>query len=146
VTGKKPIHDANPAQSEPVDSRGGVPLRIALADDDPESLELLQAILRRPDTQILTATSGAELVLLLADRGPFHLLITDIDMPWAEGIDIVRAARASRVDIPVLFVSGLARPGLASIVANLGHAKLVEKPVGAEVLRRAVAELLAEAS
>jgi two-component system cell cycle response regulator CpdR len=122
------------------------PLRIALADDDLESLELMLAILRRPDIVILTATSGAELVVLLAEHGPFHLVITDIDMPWAEGLDVVRAARASQFDVPVLFISGLARPGLAASVAKVGRARLLPKPISASGLRNAVTDLLAEAS
>jgi CheY-like chemotaxis protein len=121
-------------------------LRIAIADDDPDTLEMMRDMLRRPSVEILTAQSGAELVLLLTGRGRFDLIVTDIDMPWAEGLAVVRAARASEVEIPVLFVSGLARPDLATSIASLGNARLLRKPVSAAALRSAVAEMLGGAA
>jgi FixJ family two-component response regulator len=67
-------------------------------------------------------------------------------MPWAEGLAVIRSARASQVQVPVLFVSGLACPDLAVRVAGLGNARLLRKPLSAEVLRRTVAEMLGGAA
>jgi CheY-like chemotaxis protein len=117
-------------------------LRIAIADDDPESLALMGAILRQPTTEIHTAENGAELVVLLSTKGPFDLVVTDVDMPWAEGLAVIRSARVSHVKMPVLFVSGLARPDLTETIADLGNARLLAKPISVAALRQAVADLL----
>jgi CheY-like chemotaxis protein len=116
--------------------------RVAIADDDPEALELLGEILSGPTIEVCKATSGAELVVLLADQGPFDLIVTDIDMPWMEGLAVIRSARAAEIQSPVLFVSGLSRPDLPAMVERLGNAKLLRKPIAVSTLRKTVSEML----
>jgi len=116
--------------------------KIAIADDDPETLDLLGDILSCPTTVIYKAASGSELVMLIAQQGPFDLIVTDVDMPWLNGIDAIRSARGSEVQSPVLVISGLSRPGLADEVERLGNARLLRKPICVSALRKAVSELL----
>lgn len=117
-------------------------VRVAIADDDPEALELWGQILRHPAIEICTAASGAELVVLLAEQGPFDLIVTDIDMPWMEGLAVIRSARAAEIEAPVLFISGLSRPDLKSAVERLGNARLLRKPIAVSTLRATVQEML----
>jgi len=117
--------------------------RIAIADDDPDSLELLRLALRSPKTEISEAADGAELVQLLGEDGPFDLIVTDIHMPWMEGLQVLRAARAAEVKTPVLVITGMARPDLQAKVDGIGNAKLLHKPFGIAELREAVADLMA---
>lgn len=126
----------------PANDNRGIP-RVVIADDDPDALDLLDEALHPLGIQVQRAASGAELVLLLAGHGPFDLVVTDIDMPWTEGLGVIRSARAAEVETPVLFVSGLARPDLDASVAQLGNARIVRKPVDIAALRQAVRELLA---
>ena len=121
-------------------------VRVAIADDDPEALELLGEILSGPFIEIHKAASGAELVVLLADQGPFGLVVTDIDMPWMEGVAVIRAARAAEIKVPVLFVSGISRPDLLATIERLGNAKLLRKPISPSTLRETVSEMLAGVS
>lgn len=118
--------------------------RIAIADDDPDSLELLRLALAGPTTEIREATNGAELVQLLGDDGPFDLVVTDVHMPWMEGIQVLRAVRSAQLNTPVLVITGLARAGLQEKVDRLGNARLLHKPFGIAELRQAVAALLAK--
>jgi CheY-like chemotaxis protein len=120
--------------------------RVAIADDDPETLELLNEMLSSPGMEIRQATSGAELVVLLAEQGPFDLIITDIDMPWMEGLSVIRSARAAEIEAPVLFVSGLSQADLPATVERLGNARLLRKPIAVATLRRNVSEMLGGAS
>lgn len=116
--------------------------RVAIADDDPEALDLLSAILGGPAIEICKAASGGELVVLLAEQGPFDLIVTDIDMPWMDGLAVIQSARAAEIHAPVLFISGLSRPDLPAIVERLGNATLVRKPISVKALRKAVGEIL----
>jgi DNA-binding response OmpR family regulator len=117
-------------------------VRVAIADDDPEALDLLGQILHHPAIEICTAASGAELVVLLAEQGPFDLIVTDIDMPWMEGLAVIRSARAADIEAPVLFISGLSRPDLKSAVEHLGNARILRKPIAVSALRATVQEML----
>jgi CheY-like chemotaxis protein len=123
-------------------SNKGSSFRVAIADDDPDSRELLRHILHGPDTELLEAVNGAALVQLLAEQAPFDLIVTDVDMPWMEGLQALRSARAADIHTPAVVITGLAGPGLEAAVARLGVTTLLRKPFGAVELREAVASLL----
>ena len=128
---------ARAAQEHPTVSR------IVIADDDPDSLELLRLALGGPQIEICEAANGADLVDLLAESGPFDLIVTDVLMPWMEGLQVLLSARAAEIHTPVLVISGLTRPDLQTKVDRLGNAKLLRKPFGIPELRAAVADLVA---
>jgi len=111
--------------------------KVVIADDDPETLDLLGDILSSPTIAIYKAASGSELVILIAEQGPFNLIVTDVDMPWMNGIDAIRSARGSEVQSPVLVISGISRPDLADEVDRLGNALcFAKKPSAPPVFRR----------
>jgi DNA-binding response OmpR family regulator len=116
--------------------------RIAIADDDPDSLALLHVALASPTTEICEATNGVELVQLLLADEPFDLVVTDVLMPWLEGLQVLRSARVAEYTTPVLLITGLTRPDLQATVDGLGNAKLLRKPFGISELRSAVFELV----
>jgi CheY-like chemotaxis protein len=120
--------------------------RVVIADDDPETLDLLIEVLHGPVIEIRKAVSGAELVDLLAEHGPFDLIVTDVDMPWLNGLAVVRAARAAEIQSPVLFISGDSRPDLVAAIECLGNSRLLRKPVVVSTLRKTVEEMLAGVS
>jgi two-component system cell cycle response regulator CtrA len=126
--------------------RGTICAKVAIADDDSETLDLLSEILRGPMTVIYKAASGAELVVLLSQHGPFDLIVTDVDMPWMDGIAAIKSARGSEVESPVLVISGISRPDLPAEVDQLGNAKFLRKPILVSDVRRAVSELLGNPS
>jgi two-component system cell cycle response regulator CpdR len=117
--------------------------RIVIADDDPDSLELLRLALGNPQIEICEASNGADLVDLLAENGPFDLVVTDVLMPWMEGLQVLQSARAAEIHTPVLVITGLARSDLQAKVDRLGNARLLRKPFGIPELRAAVADLMA---
>ena len=115
--------------------------RIAIADDDPDSLALLRQALASPTTEIREATNGVELAKLLIEDEPFALVITDVLMPWLEGLQILRSLRGAEDTTPVLLITGLTRPDLENTVDALSNARLLHKPFGISELRAAVFEL-----
>lgn len=117
-------------------------LRIVIADDDPDSLDLLRMAIDSPTAEIHEATNGVELVQLLSQRKPFDLVVTDVLMPWAAGLDVLRSARESDVLTPVLVISGLPGEDLQAKVDQLGNARLLHKPFGILELQTAISDLL----
>jgi two-component system cell cycle response regulator CtrA len=93
-------------------------------------------------TEIYEATNGVELVQLLIENDPFDLVVTDVLMPWMEGLQVLRSARAAEVMTPVLVISGLTRPDLQTTVERLGNAALLHKPFGIPDLRAAISALM----
>jgi response regulator NasT len=80
------------------------PLRIAVADDEPDMRDYFMKILPRLGHRVVAAAStGSELVNLCRQHSP-DLVITDIRMPDMEGIDAaIRIYEESA--IPVILVS-----------------------------------------
>ena len=74
-------------------------LRIAIADDNPDSLELLRMAIDSPLDEVHEATNGVELVQLLLQRKPLDLVVTDVLMPWTEGIDVLRSAGKTAISV-----------------------------------------------
>jgi len=116
--------------------------RIVIADDDPETVEVLRDALRDPGVELRVATSGVELLSLLADEGPFDLVVTDVSMSWMSGLQVMLSARSSGIDVPVLVITGLPDSGLPAQVGRLGRARLLRKPVALQTLLASVDELL----
>lgn len=116
--------------------------RILVADDEADQRFLLHRALRHAGNDVVMAADGGELLDKIAEDGQFDAIVTDINMPWMQGLQVLASARGAGLTTPVLVVTGLKQPDLESEVARMGHAQLLRKPYSAEELRRAVAKLL----
>lgn len=84
--------------------------RILLIDDNPNDVELaLDALDQSPETDIRVASSGAEAIRLLLDRGePLpDLILLDLKMPHMDGLAVLDAIRgeARLPDVPVVMLT-----------------------------------------
>jgi CheY-like chemotaxis protein len=109
-------------------------LSLIVAEDDQLLREWMVTVLAGLHAHVRQASSGIQLLALLADGCPVDLVISDVRMPGMGGIDALRRARAAGFDMPFLFVTGFARDE-AGTAEELGAAVL-EKPIS-------VGELLA---
>ncbi|HZR83805.1 MAG TPA: PAS domain-containing protein [Candidatus Binatia bacterium] len=100
-TVRLPVADAVPAvvgarpaaAAGRVDGRGLHGLRLLLVEDDADSRESLEILLREQGVDVVTATSYAE-ALAAFDGGPVDIVVSDIGLPGASGYDLVRTIRA----------------------------------------------------
>jgi signal transduction histidine kinase len=80
---------------------------ILLTEDQPEVRSIARAILTRHGYTVLSASSGAEALRILAEyRDPIDLLLTDVVMPSMSGPDLTRHVQSTYPEIAVLFMSG----------------------------------------
>ena len=88
--------------------------------------------------QIDVAHSGAEALSLLGAR-PYEVVLSDIDMPGMNGLQLLQAVRSRDLDLPVVLVTG--NPQVESAVQALeqGALRYLLKPVAADTLTAAVA-------
>jgi two-component system OmpR family response regulator len=117
--------------------------RILVADDDAELLTVVADALERMGTNVACAGTGAELVRRLVEQGPFDLVVTDISMPWMDGLQAMRSVRYAGLAPALIFITGLTDGSLTDRVAALGRrAVLLRKPFELAELQAAVHELL----
>jgi DNA-binding response OmpR family regulator len=134
---------AGPRVARPMRGSAVMITRVAIADDDPDTRELLRRTLQSEHVTIVEAESGAELVEILVERDRADLVVTDVAMPWSSGLDVMASARRSGISTPVLVISASCEPSLAIRVHALGRARLLRKPFGPAELREAIEALLA---
>ena len=117
--------------------------RLLVADDDPLLLAAVADALTRLGADVVRAESGAELIDHLVDEGPFDLVITDVSMPWMNGLQAMHSARTAGLGTSVIVMTALQDERLSTLVQSLGrHAVLLRKPFELRELEALVTMLL----
>jgi len=117
--------------------------RVLVADDDPAMLCAVADVLTRLGCEVSCAESGAELVDQLATEGLFDLIVSDISMPWMDGLKTLRSMRTAGLATPVIVMTALKDEQIPDQVLALGpNAVLLRKPFELDELEAAVAKLI----
>jgi CheY-like chemotaxis protein len=82
---------------------------ILIIDDDARMRDLLRRQLRSENYSVLEANDGEAALRMLGQRKKIHLILLDILMPLASGLDIFDQIRKSFPDIPVIVTSVYSR-------------------------------------
>ena len=82
--------------------------RILLADDDAAARDLVQRALASDGHNVVATHDGAEALEQLQASGPFDLLISDVQMPGVDGIELIEKAVAMAPKMRVILMSGFA--------------------------------------
>ena len=114
---------------------------ILLVEDEPMVRTVAERALTRHGYQVLTANNGEE-ALEIMDRGEdIALLISDVVMPLMDGPTMVREARKSHPDLPILFMSGYAEEQLRKSI-DIDKVAFLPKPFSVQELAEAVRKVL----
>ena len=81
------------------------PTRILLVDDEPLVANAFRRLLKARGHEVTLAASAEEATGLMAGTG-FDVVVSDLMMPGAGGLGMLRAARAFDRDLPVILVTG----------------------------------------
>lgn len=93
-----------------------VPTKVLVVDDSPESVELIKRNLQSKGYEIYTAHNVQSAIKLL-DSATFDLLITDLQMPGENGIELVRHTSENYKGIGILVVTGF--PSIQGAVESI---------------------------
>ena len=130
-----------PDQS-PQHSESTRPTASILVIDDEEALRgLVRAILEPMGYRIREAVDGRDGISCFRES-PTDLVMTDMYMPRADGLTVMRELRADYPTVKILAVSGTKQRDEFHEALRLGAARMLAKPFGAEDLREAVAHCL----
>ena len=110
--------------------------RILLAEDDESLRGFLERALERAGHDVTSCENGDDAIDALED-GPWDLLLTDIVMPGADGIEVARIAANRQPGLRIMFITGFAAVALTA-AQSAPQAKVLSKPVH---LRDLVAEV-----
>ena len=116
---------------------------LLLADDDPQNLELLDAILAPLGHRLLQAKGGREtLDVLAAER--VDLLLLDLMMPEISGFDVLTQLRALPTyrQLPVILITAASDREHRIKGLQLGATDFLEKPVDQPILLARIRSVL----
>jgi DNA-binding NtrC family response regulator len=118
--------------------------RILVAEDDDLTLELLSTVLRAAGHEVTAVRDGRE-ALDHIEHAPFDVVVADVQMPRASGLEILDALTARGAGTPLVLVTAYANPGGAMDAIARGAADYLAKPVDVVALRVTVARALERA-
>ena len=119
--------------------------RILVIDDEPDVRRLLVRFLRTLEYEVVEAENGKQAMSILAEATP-DLVLTDINMPEMDGIEVINELRRDGREVPVLAISGGGTFPKETLLANakiLGAVATIEKPFDLDELSRVVEAALA---
>jgi len=100
---------------------------ILVVDDAPDTLELLQRNLESRGYRVLTAPNAMEAIKILGTT-VVDLVITDLKMPGASGIELIRHIRENFKDIEVMMITGYPTIETAVKAVKSGAEEYLTKP------------------
>ena len=78
--------------------------KILIADDDAHIIRVMAIWLQRHGHECSTAANGKEALDIVQSRCP-EILITDMNMPILDGVELAKAVRADGISIPILMLT-----------------------------------------
>lgn len=118
---------------------------ILLVEDEDMVRAVAERALTRAGYTVVTASQGEEGLERFAQMEKVDLIISDVVMPTMDGPAMVRALRAKRPDLPVLFMSGYAEEQLRHSI-DIDDVAFLPKPFSVAQLAEATSVALDEAA
>ena len=98
-------------------------------DDDERYLELLACIVEQAGGTARYARSGEEALAILRE-GDIATIITDLDMPGMDGLELAMLTRELFPGVNVIMVTGSVLPDIKRLADEAGITKVLAKPIG----------------
>ncbi|MBS2021699.1 MAG: response regulator [Deltaproteobacteria bacterium] len=117
-------------------------IRTLVVDDDQDSCDLIEKILKKEGYRVVTMTDGRRVEDELR-KSAVHLAIVDLKMPEISGLDVLATIRAHDSDCAVILMTGYATLDSAVAALRGGVVDYLRKPVREDELLGAVRRALA---
>jgi two-component system, NtrC family, response regulator len=111
---------------------------VLVVDDEKNYLIVLEELLEEEGYQVLTASSGAEALEIIANT-LVDTVLSDIKMPGMSGIGLLEQITAMDPDLPVILMTAYAEVDQAVDAMKKGALDHIQKPFDNTEVKRAVA-------
>jgi len=103
------------------------PMRVLLVQDElVTARDVMQAL--KANGSIVDHIETGEEALELVRHYDYDIVLLDLMLPDVDGYEVVRRMRASRIDAPVIILSGLTRPQAKVKAFSVGADDFISKP------------------
>jgi two-component system nitrogen regulation response regulator GlnG len=111
--------------------------RLLVIDDEPGILHAFRRAFRTPDVELLTASTAAEGLEVVAGQAP-DVVLLDINLPDLSGLETFRRLQQRDARTPVIFITGHGTTETAIEAMKLGAFDYLPKPLELAALRELV--------
>ena len=123
-------------------------VKVLVVDDIMEMRTMIRTMLESAGHSVIEANDGRAAIKVLRSPEPIDVLVTDILMPEADGLEVIRAA-AGRPYLGIIAISGGGNymPAAVSLAMSeaFGARKVLFKPFRKQELLEAVSSVVAGA-
>jgi two-component system, OmpR family, response regulator len=116
-------------------------MKILIVDDDSGSRDLLTEVLASNGYAVLAVADGATARRELARDGEYRIVIADLRLPDASGLDLLRELNARESAQDLILMSSFLSPTDRQQATDLGARALLEKPFRLTELLGVVSDL-----
>ncbi|MDI6767128.1 MAG: PAS domain S-box protein [Bacteroidota bacterium] len=116
---------------------------ILVVDDEASIREITKATLEASGYRVATACDGTEALAVYAEKGSnIAVVITDMMMPFMDGVATIRALKRMNPSVKIIAASGRATNEDTIKEGDLAVHKFISKPYTAEVLLKVLREVI----
>lgn len=108
-------------------------MKILVVDDDQDILELVEIVCKEERIEVSTA-NNAKLMYEKLNRDTFDLIVLDIMLPDANGLDLIKSVKKQYGDIPVVFLTARKSDIDMILGLELGADDYITKPFSPRAL------------
>jgi len=118
-------------------------MKILVAEDEPIMQKTIALRLKKDGHHVITTDNGREALSLIDSELP-DLIITDIMMPYASGLEIVGTVKKLERKVPIIVLSAMGQENVVVEAFDLGADDFIAKPFSPNELSMRVKRLMAQ--
>ncbi len=117
--------------------------KILLIEDNENNIYLMEFLLRKAGHEVEVARTGKE-GIDIGTGHEFALIITDVQLPDIDGLEVVRRIRDSELGkrVPIVAVTSYAMVGDRERALEAGCSGYIEKPINPETFVKEIQEFI----
>jgi len=108
-----------------------------MVDDEPQAVELLQALLTAKGLAVLTASDGEEALRKVKGERP-HVIPLDVGIPKLSGLEVLMRVRELDPEVGGIMVASVVEPETGRQALQLGAFDHITKPLDLAELERSL--------
>jgi len=120
---------------------------ILVVDDEPDVAEMFRQCFRREarnGTYVMHFANSGDEALNLLTKGiepTLMVILSDINMPVMDGLELLREIKTRRPDLPVMMVTAYGDDERRRLAGEYGAAEFITKPVDFDFLKTQLRDL-----
>ena len=108
---------------------GGYTKKVLVVDDQKSQLKLMKKMLEKNGYMAVTVDSAEEAEHILMFEESFSMIITDLKMPWLDGLSFCKKAKILDPNLKIYALSGFIHDFDINKLEDAGFDGIFEKPI-----------------